>query len=387
MARLILTFFVVAQLVCSVARGASAQEQTVSIADRIGGSWYGRVETAERAPRYLEVLGVEADGRGGYTARTVFGWGDGSVSIVAADVVATAQAVNLSLTAQTGARLQVAFADRSAATGSYHTSGRAARPIRLERLREAPNHGVLIGVWSAKRAGETRIFDIKRVLAASDGTVLAVGQLGFAEKPDEMRQLVAAVSGEPANVQVRWTTASTAVDLRRTKPNELTGVFRRLDTGSDKPDRIVFRQETAKASKVATGSEPGQRFPDFTMTSIDGKVMKLSDFRGKPVVVNFFQPWCIWCIEEFAVWRAAIPRYGDKLAILPVVYGTTSPEWMQQSARAKRYGVPIYGVDAAPVSFKGIPHSWVIDKDGIIVEKMRYQRAHDMFAKLDSATK
>jgi thiol-disulfide isomerase/thioredoxin len=198
---------------------------------------------------------------------------------------------------------------------------------------------------------------------------------------------VAPVTGDPAAAQIRWATAATAVDLRRTKPNELTGTFRRTDIAAGRADTIVFRQAAEPRPQAGTGGEIGQRFPDFPMVTMEGRTVRLSDFRGKTVVVNFFQPWCVWCIEEFAVWRASVPRYGDKLVILPVVYGVTDGEWLRTSARAKRYGVPVYGVDKAPVSFKGIPSSWVVGKDGIIVDKMRYQAAHLMFERLDKATK
>jgi len=118
---------------------------------------------------------------------------------------------------------------------------------------------------------------------------------------------------------------------------------------------------------------------------MDGSTVKLSDFRGRPVIVNMFQAWCIWCIDEFSVWRALPARYGDRVVVLPVVYNTTSIEWMQQSARAKNYGVPIYGAPQSPVSFQGIPRSWILDKDGIVVDRIGYLAAHHMFPRIDKA--
>jgi len=330
----------------------------------------------------LEILGIQANGRGGYTAQTVFGWGDGTVSLTPVEIAAGAKAPALALTATTGAQLRIEFGDKGAA-GTYQAPGQPARAIRFERLRDAVNYGALLGVWRAKRGSETRIFDVKRVLTAGSGTVLAVAQIGFEEKPDEMRPLVAPVKGEPAAVQLAWSTAATAVELKRSKPTELTGTFRRRDTGTDKADTIVFKRTAAPAPAAGTGSEIGQRFPDFTLTAMDGRTVKLSDFRGRPVVVNMFQAWCIWCIDEFAVWRAMPSRYGDRVVVLPVVYNTTNIEWMQQSAKTKHYGVPIYGAEKSPVDFKGIPRSWILDKDGIVLDRTGYQSAHHMFARLD----
>jgi thiol-disulfide isomerase/thioredoxin len=382
-----LRVLVVTLIAAGLAAPAVAQRSDPgSIVGRIGGSWYGLVDLPERPPRYLEILNVEANGRGGYVARSVFGWGDGSVSLTAAEVTADQTAIVLSLTAPNGARLRVEFPEKGAAAGSYQAAGQPARAIRFERLREAVSYGSLLGVWSARRSGETRVFDVKRVLTvAGGGTVLAVGQLGFAETPDEMRQIVAPVTGEPATAQIAWATAATAVELRRTKAIELTGTFRRTDTGT--ADKIVFRRAAQPAPEAGTGGEVGQRYPDFKMTAMDGRTVRLSDFRGRVVVVNMFQAWCIWCIEEFSVWRAVAPRYGEKVVVVPVVYGTTSPEWMQQSEKSKRYGVPIYGVEKPPLSFNRLPSSWILDKNGIVLEKLAYQRAHEMFARLDKAVK
>jgi thiol-disulfide isomerase/thioredoxin len=317
---------------------------------------------------------------GGYTARTLFGWGDGSINPVPAEIAAGTRTTALSLTAGTGARLQLAFDDKGA-SGTYQAAGQAAVPVRFERLREAVNYGALLGIWRAQRGGETRIFDVKRVLTAGGGAVFAVAQLGFEEKPDEMRPLVAPVTGDLAAAQIRWSTAETAVELKRSKAAELAGTFRH----AGRSDKIVFKKAVAPAPSAGTGSEIGQRFPDFTLTAMDGSTVKLSDFRGRPVIVNMFQAWCIWCIDEFSVWRALPARYGDRVVVLPVVYNTTSIEWMQQSARAKNYGVPIYGAPQSPVSFQGIPRSWILDKDGIVVDRIGYLAAHHMFPRIDKA--
>jgi hypothetical protein len=229
-------------VVWGVSGPAAAQMDVATVADRVSGSWYGRIEAPDRPPRYLEVLEVERDARGNYKTRVVFGWGDGTVSLTPADLTVIGSTVMLSLAPATGTSLRVDFTANAEARGIYEAAAQPFRPIRFERMRDATTHAALIGVWRATRGAETRIFEVKRVLATGGGAVLAVGRLGFAEKPDEMRQLVAFVRGEPGSAQLRWATAMTAVDLRQTKANELSGSFRRTDGPPEKADKIVFRQ-------------------------------------------------------------------------------------------------------------------------------------------------
>lgn len=52
----------------------------------------------------------------------------------------------------------------------------------------------------------------------------------------------------------------------------------------------------------------GSAAPDFALTALDGSGVKLSDFRGQPVIVNFWGSWCEPCVREMP----AIQRQYDK---------------------------------------------------------------------------
>jgi peroxiredoxin len=62
----------------------------------------------------------------------------------------------------------------------------------------------------------------------------------------------------------------------------------------------------------------GDTAPDFEFTLADGTTRKLSDLRGKKVLLNFWASWCGPCREEMPDIQKATQTYGDKVAVLGV---------------------------------------------------------------------
>ncbi len=57
------------------------------------------------------------------------------------------------------------------------------------------------------------------------------------------------------------------------------------------------------------GLEEGSLANDFELESLDGENVRLSDLRGKVVVVNFWATWCIPCLEEMPMFQAYSEEY------------------------------------------------------------------------------
>jgi peroxiredoxin len=60
------------------------------------------------------------------------------------------------------------------------------------------------------------------------------------------------------------------------------------------------------------GLEEGQSAPDFTLKTLDGKELKLSDLRGKGVLLNFWASWCKPCREEMPAIQSVYEKYRGK---------------------------------------------------------------------------
>ena len=59
------------------------------------------------------------------------------------------------------------------------------------------------------------------------------------------------------------------------------------------------------------GSSVGDKAPDFTLTATDGRVLNLSQLKGKTVVLYFMATWCPFCKEEYGEIIKAFPAYGN----------------------------------------------------------------------------
>ncbi|SET38313.1 Peroxiredoxin [Salinibacillus kushneri] len=71
-------------------------------------------------------------------------------------------------------------------------------------------------------------------------------------------------------------------------------------------------------SENTTSVEIGNPAPDFTLQTIDGKQVQLSDFIGQKVMLNFWATWCKPCQKEMPEMQTFHEKFGDKMKILAV---------------------------------------------------------------------
>jgi len=94
------------------------------------------------------------------------------------------------------------------------------------------------------------------------------------------------------------------------------------------------------------GVVEGMTGPDFTMMSLAGDPVTLSDLRGRPVLVNFTAAWCITCKvnERVALSTPAVVRAMEAkdIAYLKADWTRHDPRITEELARYQRSGVPLY---------------------------------------------
>lgn len=132
----------------------------------------------------------------------------------------------------------------------------------------------------------------------------------------------------------------------------------------------VFGLALARQNKAQPTKGPA---PDFSVTTFDGQPVKLSDLRGKVVMINFWASWCGPCKEEApalqATWEAYKSR-GD-VVFLGIAYADNGPRSLEF---LKQYGVtylnaPDLGTRISEAyNIQGVPESFVIDRKGNVFE-------------------
>lgn len=128
--------------------------------------------------------------------------------------------------------------------------------------------------------------------------------------------------------------------------------------------------ESAAPSGEGTQAPEPQLAPDFTVCDKDGSTVNLSDFRGKPVVLNFWASWCGPCRKELPDFDAASQELAGAVQFLMVnmTGGRETKEQAEALIRQEGYSFPVYydlDQDAAiTYGVNSLPTTLFLDAEG-----------------------
>ena len=140
-------------------------------------------------------------------------------------------------------------------------------------------------------------------------------------------------------------------------------------TRTDVPS-TVSPTTTAPISDVKVGTRIGFTAPDFTLQTVDGQQVSLSDYRGKPVILNFWASWCGPCRYEVPAFKSFYDKYGNEGVSILAVNTQDNPDSALAYAKSDglKFTIPVdpRGQVSSLYNVRGLPTTYFIDKDGII---------------------
>lgn len=142
---------------------------------------------------------------------------------------------------------------------------------------------------------------------------------------------------------------------------------------------LVFGYHMSRPDKdpsaASVGAMKGKSAPDFELKSLEGKTVKLSDFHGKAVLLNFWATYCGPCKVEMP-WLVELQKeYGPEgLQIIGVAMDDASQEDIAKFAKDMGVNYPILvGKESVGDSYGGIqflPATFYISRDGKFIDRV-----------------
>lgn len=160
--------------------------------------------------------------------------------------------------------------------------------------------------------------------------------------------------------------------MNSTSWRALVPTFAFLLLGACAPAAKTTQAEAAGAQESAVRDTKDRKpAPDFTLKDADGRELKLSDFKGRVVLLNFWATWCGPCKFEIPWFIEFQKKYKDKgFTVIGVSMDEEGWEVVKPYLTDKAVNYPVViGTDPVAQTYGGIdslPSTFMIDKEGRI---------------------
>jgi len=142
--------------------------------------------------------------------------------------------------------------------------------------------------------------------------------------------------------------------------------------GSEETKSVEKRD--VNGPKIVTGIEIGNKVPDFMLYDLNLNKKEFKEFKGKPIVLNFWATWCPPCREEMPTVQSFYEKNREKgVEVIAVSVDQDSNKKVEEFIKKTGYSFPVYYDYGSILSrrffISSIPTTYFIDRHGIIVDK------------------
>ncbi|MGB9774129.1 MAG: peroxiredoxin family protein [Bacteroidota bacterium] len=175
-----------------------------------------------------------------------------------------------------------------------------------------------------------------------------------------------------------WILAATAV---------IAVIYMAFDTGTGNPRTATDVTNSGLVSETLGTALEGQPAPDFVLPHTQNRKIKLSDYRGKVVIVDFWATWCPPCRAEIPGFIDLYSKYKDKgFVMLGISLDEGGLSDVVPFVKQYKMNYPVLignsQVVAAYGGIRGIPTTFIIDKKGMIRARFEGYRPKATFENL-----
>lgn len=133
---------------------------------------------------------------------------------------------------------------------------------------------------------------------------------------------------------------------------------------------VVAAPQSVAASAPVAGLAVGQPAPDFALLTPDGQTMQLSDFKGHPVLLNFWATWCGPCLAEMPLLKKTYDDLKDSGLVLLAVDVQEKPDTVRKFAEKEQLPFTVLldetGLVATYYRVTAYPTTFFVDANGVV---------------------
>ena len=138
---------------------------------------------------------------------------------------------------------------------------------------------------------------------------------------------------------------------------------------------VVSRAPSAVGAPLSSSPSPREGFlaPDFTLDTLQGEPVKLSNLHGKIVVVNFWATWCLPCRAETPALEKSYKQYNDSGVVILGVNLTNQDSINEVESFVQEFELtyPVLldrdgSVSNTLYQIKGLPSTFFVNRNGVI---------------------